>query len=168
MKGRMEWGARSLGNRAILANPRQQQIIRQINKAIKMRDFWMPFAGSILAEDSHKYLIGPNQETAEYMTVGFDTTKDAQDEMIAALHPFDLTSRPQIVTKERNPDYHRLISEFKKITGIGGILNTSFNIHGEPIVCSPKDAIETLLNSGLDYVAIENYLVTGKNNEHHS
>ena len=119
----------------------------------------MPFAGSILLEDCDRYLIGPNKEGAEYMILGFETTPEALKDMIAALHPFDLTCRPQVVTKERNESYHKLITEFKNVTGIGAMLNTSFNIHGKPIVCTPDDAVNTLLDSELDCVAIENYLV---------
>jgi len=159
LNGRMEFGERALGNRSILCNPMNINNIRKINKAIKMRDFWMPFAVSILHEYSSDYLKGNNITDAIYMIMAFHTTEKAQKEIIAGLHPFDLTCRPQIVKKEDNQKYHKIIEEFYNITGIPALLNTSFNIHGSPIVCSPDDAIYTLMNSDLDYVAIENFLV---------
>ncbi|MCB1144962.1 MAG: hypothetical protein KDK54_22130 [Leptospiraceae bacterium] len=160
--GRMEWGARSLGNRAILANPSKSDNLRKLNIAIKMRDFWMPFAPSILWECRHEYAVIEKDIDACYMTLGFDSKEKAREDIIAALHPYDFTMRPQFVKKEHNSSYHKLISEFKKITGIGGVLNTSFNLHGMPIVNSPEDAIYTLLNSELDAVVIEDYLVWKK------
>ncbi|MFB3854940.1 MAG: carbamoyltransferase C-terminal domain-containing protein [Vicinamibacterales bacterium] len=159
MAGRMEWGARSLGNRAILADPRDLRNVRRINQAIKMRDFWMPFAPSILAERAADYLENPRNLDAPYMINAFRSTALAQRDLICGLHPVDFSCRPQIVTEKMNPRYHRLLREFERLTGVGGVLNTSFNLHGDPIVCSPTDALQTLLNSGLDAVAIEGFLV---------
>ena len=93
------------------------------------------------------------------MTMSFDTSMLAKKNLGAACHPFDKTARPQLVSKKYNPRYYELISEFKKITGIGAILNTSFNLHGEPIVYSPVDAIRTFKNSGLEYLNIDNFLI---------
>ena len=160
MKGRMEWGARALGNRSILADPSRAETVRKINAAIKMRDFWMPFAPSILWERRRDYLEMKKDIPAPYMVLAFRSTPLAHKELIAGLHPFDLTCRPQLVQKEWNEPYHRLLKNFEDLTGIGGVLNTSFNIHGTPIVRTPKDAIETLLNSGLDYVTIGDFLVS--------
>jgi carbamoyltransferase len=153
--GKEEWGPRSLGNRSIIANPSDLNIIRKINFAIKMRDFWMPFAPSILKERIDDYIINP--KPAYYMIEAFDTKK-AADEIIAGLHPFDRTARPQTVN-EYNPSYKRIIENFQEITGIGGVLNTSFNLHGYPICGTPKVAIDTLDKSGLDGLAINNYLL---------
>lgn len=161
-KGRTEWGARALGNRSILANPTSRDNLRIINEMIKNRDFWMPFAASVLEEDEKRYLINPKNIKAPYMAITFPTTELGQKHLPAAIHPYDFTCRPQIVYKEWNPEYHALISEFKNLTGIGGILNTSFNLHGEPNVESPQDALRTLENSGLKYLAIENYLIYKK------
>lgn len=158
--GRMEFGARALGNRSILANPRSYENVRLINDMIKNRDFWMPFAASILEEDEGRYIINPKKIDASFMTITFDTTKEAQKDLIGALHPADKTSRPQIVKKDTSQGYHELISEFKKLTGIGGILNTSFNLHGEPNVESPKDAMYTFENSGLKYLALGPFLIS--------
>ena len=161
--GRMEFGARSLGNRSIIANPKNYQIVSKINRAIKMRDFWMPFAASLIKEDAEKYIKTSNKSIdAPYMILGFNTTKLAQNEIAAGLHQSDFTCRPQIVSKESNPDYYDLLLKFRELTGISGVLNTSFNIHGYPIVNGPEDALWTLSNSDLDAVQLGNYLVTKK------
>ncbi|WKZ19239.1 MAG: carbamoyltransferase C-terminal domain-containing protein [Candidatus Jettenia sp. CY-1] len=156
--GREEFGARSLGNRAILADPSRTDIIKVINEMIKNRDFWMPFACSVLEEYASRYVINQKSVKASYMILTFDTTERVAD-IRAGIHPYDNTIRPQIVLKIHNKRYHRLISEFKDMTGIGAVLNTSFNLHGYPIVHSPKDALEVLDKSGLKYLAIENYLI---------
>ena len=93
------------------------------------------------------------------MTVTFESTPLAQKDLKAALHPADKTLRPQLVTKSMNPSYYELLQYYSKKTGRYGILNTSFNIHGEPIVCSPEDALHTLRDSGLKYLALGEYLV---------
>lgn len=157
-KGREEFGARSLGNRAIIANPSAPEIIKEINEMIKNRDFWMPFASSILDTDYHKYIITSCKNAPYYMIMTFDTKKEA-DEIRGGIHPYDRTVRPQLVTQKHNPSYWNLIDEFKKITGIGGILNTSLNLHGLPLVHTPEDAFHVLENSNLKYLAIENYLI---------
>jgi carbamoyltransferase len=119
----------------------------------------MPFAPSILEERGDHYLANPKNIEAPYMIMSFDTT-DAVGEIQAAVHPYDNTARPQIVRRDWNPDYHRLIGEFEKLTGRGAVLNTSFNLHGYPIVCTPEDAVDVFLNSGMTHLAIGNYLVT--------
>jgi carbamoyltransferase len=154
--GRDEWGPRALGNRSILADPQDTNVIRKLNKAIKMRDFWMPFAPSILEDRIEDYLI--NGRPARYMIEAFDTTEKARKEIIAGLHPYDMTVRPQTVNSW-NPGYEKLIQQFEALTGVGGILNTSFNLHGYPIVGTPEAALYTFEKSGLDGVALENYLI---------
>lgn len=154
--GRDEWGPRSLGNRSILADPRDMKVINKLNKTIKQRDFWMPFAPSILAEDAKNYLV--NSTFSPYMIDSFDSTKEAQNDIVASLHPYDNTCRPQTVN-DWNVDYHAIIKEFKKFTGVSGILNTSFNLHGFPIVGTPEVAIDTFENSDLDALAIEDWLI---------
>ena len=158
--GSMEFGARALGNRSILANPKNFDIIERINSSIKIRDFWMPFTPSILEEDIEKYIYNPKNIFAPYMSITFSTKILAHQHFAAAIHPRDKTIRPQCVKKEWNPRYYDLIKKFKSITGIGGILNTSFNLHGEPNVCSPRDAINTFKNSDLKYLILEEYLIT--------
>lgn len=159
-KNRAEWGARALGNRSILANASSRDTVKLINEMIKGRDFWMPFATSLLHEDQQKYLYNEKNFFAPYMSITFNTKEIATKELSAALHPYDLTSRPQMVTKDMNPDYHILLQEFKKITNTSGILNTSFNIHGEPNVENPYDALRTFDISGLKHLAIGNYLIS--------
>jgi carbamoyltransferase len=153
--GRVEWGPRALGNRSILADPRDMRIIHKLNFAIKQRDFWMPFAPSILEERAEDYL--QDYRFAPYMIEAFDTTEKA-DEIVAALHPRDRTARPHIVNNW-NPHYRKILEAFEEITGVGGVLNTSFNLHGYPIVGTPEMAIWTFENSGLDGLAIGNWLV---------
>jgi len=157
--GAMEFGARALGNRSILSNPASYENIKIINDMIKNRDFWMPFAATILEKDAGKYLINPKNMTAPFMAITFNTTALAHKNLPAALHPYDQTSRPQILNQDANPSYYELINEFKKNTGSSAILNTSFNLHGEPNVESPKDAFYTFANSGLKYMAIGPFLI---------
>ena len=159
-KGRCEFGARALGNRSIIADASKREVVKEINEQIKNRDFWMPFAPSILYEKSSEYLINPKKLFAPWMVLGFETNKKARKDLIAGLHPYDLTARPQMVTKDFNKDYHRLLELFEKKTGKSGVLNTSFNLHGEPMVSSPEDAIHTFEDSGLKYLAIENYIIS--------
>jgi len=159
-KGRMEFGARALGNRSILANAAFSGVVRTINEMIKCRDFWMPFAPSMLSERRGDYLIKPKDMKAPYMIVTFDTKPGKRSAIAAAMHPYDLTARPQEVNEDWNPDYYRLLKCFEEITGEGVILNTSFNLHGEPVVCSPEDALRVFSISGLQYLALESFLVT--------
>ena len=162
--GKMEFGARALGNRSILADPRKPDVIHHINKLVKMRDFWMPFAPSILAEREKDYIVNPKNIDSRFMAVGFDSTTIAKDHIPAGLHPFDRTARPQIVHKSDNPSYHSLIKAFEKITGVGALMNTSFNIHGESIVGTPHDAIDTFLRCGLDHLFIGSWLISKTKN----
>ncbi|RKX60465.1 MAG: hypothetical protein DRP29_02615 [Thermodesulfobacteriota bacterium] len=153
--GRDEFGPRALGNRSIVADPRDLKIISKLNFAIKQRDFWMPFAPSILEEKADKYLI--DAKPARYMIEAFDTKPEA-DEIIAGLHQADRTCRPQTVNLW-NPRWRRLIEEFERLTGVSGVVNTSFNLHGYPIVGSPEIAIDTFLRSGLDGLVLEDWLI---------
>jgi carbamoyltransferase len=155
----MEWGARSLGNRSILSSAENYGRVDYINKMIKVRDFWMPFAPSILEESASRYFDDPKELKPWFMTFGYPVIEDKYDDLTAASHPRDHTIRPQVVTKEANPGYHDLISHFESITGRGAILNTSFNLHGEPIVYSATDAVRVFLKSGLEYLALDNYLL---------
>lgn len=157
--GREEFGARSLGNRAIIADPRNPEVIRVINEMVKSRDFWMPFASSVAAEHAGAYLVNPKGIAAPYMILSFDTTQAGWNSLKAGIHPYDRTCRPQVVEQAANPDYWDLISRFQARTGVGGILNTSLNLHGLPMVHRPRDAAHVLLNSGLDLLAIGPLLV---------
>lgn len=155
--GRMEFGQRALGNRSIIANPANQANVQRINKQIKGRDFWMPFTPSILDYRANDYLVNPHE--SHFMTVAYDSTTLAQKHLVAAIHPADFTVRPQILERARNPGYYDLIASFERITGVGGLLNTSLNLHGEPVVASPEDALHTFENSELDGMIFDELLV---------
>lgn len=161
-QGRMEFGARALGNRSILANPSLRDIVKKLNRQIKSRDFWMPFTPSIIDFKADDYLINPKCLKFPFMTMGCKTTSKAQEKIFGALHPADLTARPQIVTKEDNKEYWDLINEFYKITGIGALLNTSLNLHGLPICESPEDVFNLLLKSDLDMAVLGTSLIWRK------
>ncbi len=158
--GRMEFGARALGNRSILANPSDQRVVGLINRMIKNRDFWMPFAPSVLREREADYLVNPKGLASPYMMLAFPTNPKRRDEIVAALHPEDGTARAHLVDEAWNPGYHRVIREFEARTGIGAVLNTSFNLHGEPLVCSPADAVDTFERSGLPHLALGRFLIS--------
>ncbi len=158
--GPMEFGARALGNRSILANPSRLDAVRVINAMIKCRDFWMPFAASLLPERADDYLVNPKGVAAPYMIMCFDTVPERRAELAAASHPCDHTVRPQIINASWSPGYHRLLRHFEALTGIGGVLNTSFNLHGFPVVCSPGEAMAVFHDSGLRHLAIGNFLVS--------
>ena len=154
--GQMEWGPRGLGNRSIIADPSNSDLVRRINKAIKMRDFWMPFGPSILASRIDDYLV--DGRIAPYMVLAFETTEKRND-LMAAIHPYDFTCRPQTVNSTYNAEYEKVIQTFESKTGNGAILNTSFNLHGDAIVWNPEAAIRTFQNSDLDVLALGNYLL---------
>jgi carbamoyltransferase len=156
--GRLEFGARALGNRSILADPARWDVVRVINEMIKSRDFWMPFAPSILSTEADRYVRNPKGLRAPYMILAFDSTPEA-GALQAAMHPYDRTIRPQIVERSWNPAYYEIIERFAARTGRGALLNTSFNLHGSPIVMGPADALDVLKRSGLRYLALGNYLV---------
>jgi len=159
--GSCEWGARSLGNRAILAHPSFMESFYTVNDQIKVRDFWMPFAPTILDSFASIYLekYRPKITTAPHMITSYVASKEGQSALRAAIHQGDKTLRPQVLKEEINPSYYKLIEKFSKITGVGGILNTSFNLHGFPLVCSPEQAFFTLENSELKNLAIGSFLV---------
>ena len=159
-RGRMEWGARALGNRSILSCAADPRRIDEINNMIKMRDFWMPFAPSIKAESAHRYFELNKNIEPDFMTFAFPLLPAAAKDLAAGAHPKDRTIRPQVVRKTANPNYHAVIDLFERRTGRGGILNTSFNLHGEPIVMTSSDAVRVLAKSGLQHLALNNHLIS--------
>jgi carbamoyltransferase len=159
-RGRMEWGARALGNRSILSSATDFRRISEINDMIKMRDFWMPFAPSIKAESAHRYFKLDKNIEPDFMTFAFPLLREAADDLAAGSHPKDKTIRPQLVRKSANPNYHAVIDSFERRTGRGGILNTSFNLHGEPIVMTSQDAVRVLANSGLQHLALNSHIIS--------
>jgi carbamoyltransferase len=156
----MEYGPRALGSRSILAQATDATINDSLNKKLRRTEF-MPFAPVILLEDAERCFRGIYQKglhAAAFMTITFDCTEFMKQTMPAAVH-VDGTARPQLVSKNLNESYYTIVSEYKKITGIPGIINTSFNMHEEPIVYSPEDAVRSFLEGSLDYLAIGNYLI---------
>jgi len=160
--GRAEFGARSLGNRAILAHPSDMRSFYTVNDHIKARDFWMPFAPTILDIDAPRYLDISEAVTAPYMIDAFETKLEGREALCAALHQGDKTVRPQILTRDANPAFYKVIECFKAKTGLGGVLNTSLNLHGSPLAATPERAVSTLLNSGLNYLAMGTWLISKK------
>jgi len=155
-QGRMEWGPRALGSRTILANSTDGKYRDKINREIKFREEWRPFTPSMLYEAKDEYLLKPVD--APFMIMSFDVPEDKVNKIPAVIH-VDGTARPQLVKKEINEKYWNVIKSFEKKTGIPVVLNTSFNRKGEPIVCSPADAIKTFLGSGMEYLAIGDFVV---------
>jgi carbamoyltransferase len=160
--GQMEFGARALGNRSILADPRNQDVVRVINQMVKKRDFWMPFAPMIMHDRQDEYLQNTKRLPSPYMMMTFDTRENFR-EMIAAVHNADLTCRAQILKPDQNPQMHAILEAFAHRTGRGVILNTSFNLHGFPIVRTAADALHVFRNSGLEYLQVGDYLVAKSN-----
>jgi carbamoyltransferase len=154
--GRMEFGPRALGGRSILANPSLPGMKDKINKEVKHRESWRPFAPSVLKEHASEYF--ENYYSSPYMLLTFNTKKDKIQDIQAAIH-VDGTARVQEVSKETNPRYHELISEFYKISGIPVVLNTSLNDNGQPICLSPRDVIRTFYSTGIDAMVIENFIL---------
>lgn len=157
--GPMEFGARALGNRSILADPKNQDVVRVINQMVKKRDFWMPFAPMIMASRQDEYLQNAKKMRSPFMMMTFDS-KDNFRDLIAAVHNADLTCRAQILEPEQNPAMHQILEAFSQRTGRGVILNTSFNLHGYPIVRTAEDSLHVFRNSGLQYLQVGNYLVS--------
>jgi len=156
-QGRMEFGERALGNRSILCDPRDYKMKDKVNKAIKFREEFRPFAPSILEEYMNDYFL--NAVFTPYMEKVL-LIKAEKRKIISAVTHVDGTGRLQTVSKRINPLFWNLIDEFRKITGVPVVLNTSFNLNREPIVCTPKDAIRTFFSSGLDTLIMGNYLIS--------
>lgn len=179
-QGRMEFGPRALGNRSILADPRSTDMQKKLNLKIKFRESFRPFAPSILQEDAiryfdldvpspymllvaeirqaYRYLIPENYDQLPYLEKLYYHRSYLQ-----AITHVDFTGRVQTVTKQSNTRYHALLELFKKLTGYGILINTSFNVRGEPIVCTPEDAYRCFMSTEMDYMVIENWLFCKEN-----
>jgi carbamoyltransferase len=156
-QGQLELGPRALGNRSILADPRSTESRDRINRFVKHREEWRPFAPSMLESAVDEYLT--TERPDPFMITTSDVPPDRMDEITAVVHPADGTTRPQTVSEDDNPRYHRLISEFADVTGVPMVLNTSFNDHGEPIVNTPKEAIKDFYGMGLDVLVLEDVVI---------
>jgi carbamoyltransferase len=155
-QGRMEWGPRALGNRSFLADPRDAAMKETLNRKIKLREPFRPFAPSMLAEAAERY-FGRATE-APFMITVFPVLEERRREIPAVVH-VDGTARPQLVERSANPRYWALIREFEKLTGVPVLLNTSFNVQ-EPIVCTPEDAIRTYRGTEVDHLVLGNLMVS--------
>jgi carbamoyltransferase len=161
--GRMEYGPRALGNRSILYPARDPEVNQWLNHQLGRTEF-MPFAPAALASEAHRLFLNLDgcEKTAEFMTITFDCTDLMKQLCPAAVH-VDGTARPQLVSQRTNPSFHRILAAYHRITGIPALINTSFNMHEEPIVCSPDDAIRAFLQGNIDYLAIGPYLAPHPN-----
>ena len=159
-QGRMEWGPRALGNRSILAAATDRNMQDIINAKVKHREMFRPFAPVILREYSSDYFIVDKNlpVSADYMLLVYPFKKSVQSKVPAVVH-VDGTGRLQTIDKNSNPRYYQLINSYYRKTKIPLILNTSFNVKGEPIVCTPDDAIKCFLNTEIDYLVLGNYLI---------
>lgn len=155
-QGRGEWGPRALGARSILGDPRTREMLYNVNAAVKYRDGWRPFAPSMLEEAGDEYLEGAVY--APFMIMTFPVREEKKHLIPAVVH-VDGTTRPQMVRREVNPLYYDVIERFGEKTGVPVVMNTSFNLKGEPVVNSPRDAVRTFFSSGLDALAIGNFIV---------
>ncbi len=173
-QGRMEFGPRALGNRSILADPRDQEMQKRINLKVKYRETFRPFAPSVLEEDQQEYfdleqkspymlLVAPvhkRRRKKQDPTASSDmwTRLYSQRSDIQAVTHLDFSARVQSVSEKMNSRYYKLIEQFKRLTGYGLLINTSFNVRGEPIVCSPEDAYHCFMNTEIDVLVINDYI----------
>jgi carbamoyltransferase len=160
--GRMEYGPRALCHRSILYQATDPSVNKWLNDRLKRSEF-MPFAPVTLAEEASRFYLGieGGREAARYMAMTFDCTPEMLQESPAAVH-VDHTARPQIISTMDNPDMYAILTEYRRLTGRYNLINTSFNMHEEPIVCSVDDALKAFHESMLPYMAMGNFLV--KNN----
>ena len=156
VQGRMEFGPRALGSRSILADPRDPEMNAKVNNAVKFREWWRPFAPSLLQEAAGEYLESATDSPFMVLTAQVRLEKRS---IIPSVTHVDGSARPQTVERDVNPLYWRLISEFGHRTGVPVVMNTSFNLRGEPIVSSPTDAIRTFFSSGMDALVIGSFVV---------
>lgn len=156
-QGRLELGPRALGNRSILADPRTSEARDRVNRYVKHREEWRPFAPSLLEKAAADYL--ETRRPDPFMITTSSVPEGKVEEIPAVLHPADDTTRPQTVNPDQNPRYHRLISEFADITGVPVVLNTSFNDNGEPIVNTPTEAIKDFYGMGLEVLVVEDLVL---------
>jgi len=174
-QGRMEWGPRALGNRSIIGDARNPEMQKKLNLKIKFREGFRPFAPSVLEEDSASYF--KIKGTSPYMLLVADVVDKRREKLpenysdlplmkrlyfnrsdIPAITHLDFSARLQTVSKKTNPKYWELINTFKKKTGYGVVVNTSFNVRGEPIVCTPENAYSCFMKTEMDYLVMGNYL----------
>lgn len=178
-QGRMEFGPRALGGRSILGDPRNDEMQKKLNLKIKYRESFRPFAPSVMAEECAKHF--EHEGSSPYMLLVADVIKEKRETLPAnynslplmerlytkrsdlqAITHLDFSARIQTVHKETNPKYHKLLEKFKEKTGYGMVVNTSFNVRGEPIVCTPEDSYRCFMRTEMDYLVVNNYLFSKK------
>ena len=160
-QGRFEWGPRALGNRSILADPRRPEMKEVVNTKIKFREPFRPFAPVVLEDRAEEYfdLTEPERQyPARYMLL-VHKFKDGKGNEVGAVNHLG-TGRLQTIKRETNPRYHDVVRKFDEATGVPMVLNTSFNLRGEPIVTTPANALWTFHNSGIDILVVGNFIVT--------
>lgn len=179
-QGRMEFGPRALGNRSIIADARSEQMQVKLNKKIKFRESFRPFAPSVLREDVAEYFeldddspymllveniceerredVRVQEDLKKYNNNMLEIVKQRRSDISAVTH-VDYSARIQTVSKEGNPYFYQVITEFKKLTGCSVVVNTSFNVRGEPIVCTPKNAYECFMRTDMDVLVLENFIL---------
>ncbi len=164
--GRMEYGPRALGNRSIMYHAREPEVNQWLNNRLGRTEF-MPFAPVTLYEARERcyHNIKGAEHAAEFMTITFDCTEFMRENCPAAVH-VDGTARPQLIRREVNPGYYDILKEYEKLSGIPSLINTSFNMHEEPIVSSPEDAVRAFLQGALDYLVMGPYLVKHPSPKH--
>jgi carbamoyltransferase len=171
----MEFGPRALGGRSILGDPRNPEMQKKLNLKIKYRESFRPFAPSVIAEDSEKYF--EHKGISPYMLIVADVNQERRKTMpsdynsmpmmerlyvprsdLQSITHLDFSARVQTVHRETNPKYYNLIEKFRDLTGVGVIVNTSFNVRGEPIVSTPEDAYRCFMRTEMDFLVINNFL----------
>jgi carbamoyltransferase len=155
----MEFGNRALGNRSILADPRSESTKDKINAAVKYRESYRPFAPAVLSEKSSDIFEMPINRKVRFMERAYMVKEEWRSRLQAVTH-VDGSGRVQTVSYEDNPLFYNLIKEFEKITDIPVVLNTSFNLNGEPIVMKPDHAVRTFYTCGLDYLVLGSYIIS--------
>jgi len=158
-QGRMEFGPRALGNRSVLADPRDPYTREKLNKTIKRRPWFQPFCPSVLEEERER--LFEKSYKNKHMTIAFRMKKEFWDKLPSAIH-IDGTARPQFVEEKDNPNFYRILKKFKERTGYGIVVNTSFNLHGRTIVMTPEDALKDFIDCNIDALFIEGYLIERK------
>jgi len=156
-QGRMEYGPRALGNRSIVGPAFSLELKNRLNMQVKKREWFQPFCPSLLEEETKRIFEDYNNDPDRFMTMGFMTYPAVRDRVVSVIH-VDGSSRPQMVGQE-NKKYREMIERVKRVVGDGIVLNTSFNIHGDPIVCSPRDAIETMIATKTKHMIVGDYLL---------
>jgi carbamoyltransferase len=165
-QGRMEWGPRALGSRSILSNPCEPKMKEILNLKVKHREKFRPFAPVVCEDDALTYFDcdDPIPEPTDYMLMVYPIRKEWQSKIPAVTH-VDGSGRLQTIRRPQNPMYYDLIKEFGRLSGIPILINTSFNIRGEPIVCSPYDAYKCMMGTGIDYLVMDRFLIKREENK---